>query len=1047
MQRFVLLAILIWFSTAICIDSKANAANLEIRSSQKSGYTRLVFDWGNKSDYTLKRPIKDQLDLRFQRKGSVSLSEIQATLPANLIGIALNSSPNKNVVLQLNIPKQSRVRDFSIGTRIILDIYDPPGGPVIQALPPEKNIRESDQKNITTAQTKPVTPIENTSKNVTGNITENDQYRVEDGKQAKPVQVEEKNLTQNNTPTKGTLKDSMPMPPGAYSITGNNTITLTSTEALYLSAFTRAGTLWIIHNQPNSTVPPKISGPDSTKFPDIEALALDDQYGAYRMRLPLNGQAYTEGGGLLWRINITQNAPEKPYSKPDIIYKGEHKNIASLVWDMPSAHFLMEFTDPEIGDRLNVVGVGRASELSGKPRTFVDLMTLNSLAGLVFAPKVDDLRVSLQNRGVSVARNGGLKIAKGRGVQNVFSKKKSQAPLRTISDKPGKQNQEQNPGQPENTEEEDPRLRRIYDFERWILGGPLKIRDNENLLVATAASSDKVGRAEALLSLGKLYIANNRGPEALGYLNYAVSVSSDLKQSPEFLALKGAAEILTGQFQDAYQSYLSADLDKYEEMDMWRALVLAGLGDWGQAGEVLPKDISIVHSYPEPLRQEVALTLAEVALRDGRQDQADKLLKIAKNIDGKLTRFQKAALDYLGGEANRQRGEYEAAITLWTPLAEWKPPARSLDDLHRVKAGVALAKLLYQEKRINAEEAIDRLEQLRYGWRGDTLETSIYQSLGNFYLENNNYLKGLAVLRKGTELSTTPTLSKEIATNMSQAFENLFLTDEIEKLSPLEAVSVYEKFQELTPAGERGDNVIRSLAERLVEVGLLSRASGLMAYLVDKRMDGLDAIKISLRLAAIEILDDKPENALQTLQNTQNRLSDLALTNIASTQGTIEIKEFERDIALLKARAYSDKGSASRAIATLSQIPNQDKDVLRLRADIAWQNGDWNEASRSLERLIGREGLGPQQPLSEDQAGLILNWAVALNLVNDRQALASLRLRFGQSMGRTTRARLFDVVTRERQNVGLADRETIQAIVNEIDLFSDFLSSYRNRNS
>lgn len=75
---------------------------------------------------------------------------------------------------------------------------------------------------------------------------------------------------------------------------------------------------------------------------------------------------------------------------------------------------------------------------------------------------------------------------------------------------------------------------------------------------------------------------------------------------------------------------------------------------------------------------------------------------------------------------------------------------------------------------------------------------------------------------------------------------------------------------------------------------------------------------------------------------------------------------------------------------------------------------------------------------------LILQRAVALNLSGDRIGLANLREKFAEAMSQTNKARLFDVVTRPRKNAGLADRETLLSTVSEVDLFADFLNSYRD---
>ena len=977
---------------------------VDLRSARHDAYTRIVFDWPSAAGYSVSRPRDNQLKITFQKQGDYefsSLSEIFSSGQSilNILDFKQDDDKAGRPSFLIKIPGEARIRDFSIGSRVILDIFDPPQGAVKSDLKAKEGPAKQpsqDRQNITAKEedrksqsSKIKPPVEKTVK-------------------AEPVVVEaldEEVFEELEQQVKG-----FPEPPEDYVIQGNHTYSITSTRAIYLAAFKRAGDLWIVHNQPDNNVPPKLTGPQKDIFPKLKGLDIHNDYKVYKVRLPSNAEVYSEGGGLLWRINIVPDKPEKSPDTPQSVFSGPNNKIGSLLWNMPSADFYMTLKDPDVGDEINVVGVGKANDFSGPERFFIDIKTLPSFTGLAFLPKSDGVTVNIRDSKVFVSKKQGLAISRNQNLKKAFATQDQPSLNLKAEEGTGKVN----------------RLRSIYEFNRWIMGGPLNLRENENLLLEEINQKDAVGKTETLLSLAKLYLANNRGPEALGYLQYAGDVLPDLKESPEFLALMGSAEALAGRFQDAFEDYAAADLDKYHEIDLWRAMVLSGLGDWGQAGEILPEDTSIVNSYPSPLRQSVALSLAEVALRDGRQDQADDLLAIPKATSGQLDRFQKAALDYLSGEAHRQRGENERAVDLWEPLAN------SLDDLHRVKAGLALTKLMYKMEKIDEAEAIDRLEQLRYSWRGDALEARVYKALGSFYLKNNNFLKGLGILRRGMELKTTPTLSSEMSKMMTEAFETLFLSNKINELSPLEAVSVYEQFQELTPAGKKGDRIVRKLAERLVDVGLLGRASELMNYLIETRLTGINASKAALRLATIQLMDDRPDAALNSLKKAQ----EFFVTSMRSDL------DFSRDIALLKARALSEKGQIQKALETLSEMREQDKDVLRLKADIAWQNGRWTQAAQALERLVARQRISIQQGLTEKQASLILNWAVALNLAGDRRALANVKNRFTSAMAETTRARLFNVVTRARQNVRLTDRETIQAIVSEVDMFSDFLSTY-----
>ncbi len=49
-----------------------------------------------------------------------------------------------------------------------------------------------------------------------------------------------------------------------------------------------------------------------------------------------------------------------------------------------------------------------------------------------------------------------------------------------------------------------------------------------------------------------------------------------------------------------------------------------------------------------------------------------------------------------------------------------------------------------------------------------------------------------------------------------------------------------------------------------------------------------------------------------------------------------------------------------------------------------------------------------------------------------------MREKYTDSMAQTDKARIFEVITRERQSGALADRETLMGLVSEVDMFGEF---------
>ena len=93
------------------------------------------------------------------------------------------------------------------------------------------------------------------------------------------------------------------------------------------------------------------------------------------------------------------------------------------------------------------------------------------------------------------------------------------------------------------------------------------------------------------------------------------------------------------------------------------------------------------------------------------------------------------------GEAYRQDNKKEKTEEIWKKLTQDK------DDLFRTKAGLALTILLVNDNKIDNKQAIDRLERLRYAWRGDALEANVNYWLGISYFKEKKFIKGLSIMR------------------------------------------------------------------------------------------------------------------------------------------------------------------------------------------------------------------------------------------------------------------------------------------------------------
>ena len=127
---------------------------------------------------------------------------------------------------------------------------------------------------------------------------------------------------------------------------------------------------------------------------------------------------------------------------------------------------------------------------------------------------------------------------------------------------------------------------------------------------------------------------------------------------------------------------------------------------------------------------------------------------------------------------------------------------------------IALRQSIGEMKRDDATAALETLTTV---WRGDETEAEALQLLG-------------APLCRGTAAIATRSrscaprssayphseMTRRIQDEAAVAFELLFLGGKGDAMPPIDALSLFYDFRDLTPVGRRGDEMIRKLADRLV---------------------------------------------------------------------------------------------------------------------------------------------------------------------------------------------------------------------------------------
>ncbi|PCI56065.1 MAG: hypothetical protein COB36_04535 [Alphaproteobacteria bacterium] len=999
--------------------------NVPLRTGARDGYSRVTLGWTEKVTYSLDETGDGVLIIKFDRPAKIDTTQIDFSVLDNVSAIKVIST--NPLTVSLSVPESSKVRGFKIGKRIILDIYDPSDPKDAESFKKASSL-EQKKKIETTAkvviETKPspeklppAKVVEKREKTppafvlVPENLPEiaapKEKHKKVDkksdgmqaiiarGKQPSPVQKKLSNAVKEE----------------------HHVISLRATQSIDLAVFENHGALWLVMEGLSSDVIPGISSPTPEMFSPFQPMLMEDGM-SYHMTMPKTPlRIKAKGGGLIWDIIMGPKVKEaKPIKPVRRIENSPDFHGDKIFWPLDSVRNIVDLADPITGKTLKVVLVEDSTQFTGAPLSYIDFDVLRSPVGMVIRPKVDDLHVEMTGDGIEIYRSSGLTLSSSKDMDEarMFTERNKAKAAAAASQEGGHADQQHK--------------NNFFRFDEWQLGAARDLGRNENILLAGMKAKSETRRIEDLLALGKMYLSHGLGAEALGYLNYAGGELPGLHESPEFIALRGVAKALDWKSDAALEDFLFKKLDNESEVKYWKSFVLADLGDWQQAAKTLPGHYKPLHDYPHKIGHRLALVLAEVNLRAGNVYAAEELMALVEQHKAELLDPMKASLKYLRGEAYRQKNQKDKTMAMWEELTHDK------DDLYRTKSGLALTILLESDGKITNDETIDRLERLRYAWRGDELEAQVNYWLGNAYFKDKKFIKGLSIMRDAADIAGDTALGQRIAGHMGETFTNLFLGEDLDTISAVDAVSLYDTFSELTPVGAQGDMLVQNLAERLVKADLLGHATKLLGHQVNHRLEGKEKLRVAIRLAAIELINKDPQKAMNALGKATDTLPFLS--------DTPEKEGRKGEIALLKIRAYSQNKQFDKALSLLKKMESSEQGS-RLKADVAWQAGYWDEAAEFLNDVLLNENISMTRPLSQEQSDLILNRSIALSLSNDRIALGNMRAKYSDLMLQTHKARQFEVITRPRHSSALADRETLLSVVSEVDLFKDFLDSYR----
>ena len=649
--------------------------------------------------------------------------------------------------------------------------------------------------------------------------------------------------------------------------------------------------------------------------------------------------------------------------------------------------------DPEIGDRIAVAMLGGPARGVDTRRATLEAAILPAAHGAVVEPRADDVSATYTDGVLTVSRGEGL-IAAAAPDQSQLAADVSAA---MMADELG--------GAPMHAEG---------------ANNLVQVRQRIDELTRRAAEEgvQEGAPVEARMALARYLLENEFAAEALGALRIVAINQGELVEiDPEYRLLRGAANVMMGRVHAAQADLTASALINNPSAALWRGYAAAQQQDWADARRELERGAGGLEEHPPAWRARFQVALAEASMQLNDYAAAEAVARAAGAIaPDQALRLQARLIEARIVDA---RGDPARALTMLDELS------RTNDEETAVRARVEAIRIRRATGAMRAIDAVEPLEALRFRWRGNSTELTIVGMLGETYSELGRWREALATMRIAAERFPTDPAARQLRADMSTLFERLFLDGEADQLEPIQALGLFYEFSDLTPVGPNGDRIVRLLAGRLVHVDLLEQAAQLLQHQVDERLQGVGKAQVAADLAAIYLMDHKPDRALVAIAGSRQPNMPQAL---------------QADRRIIEARALLDLGRLDAAAELVER--DRGEDAQRVRAEAAWRARDWQRAAAELRTLLANRNRA--QPLDEHGRQVVLRAGVALTLAGDEPGVQALYREYAGDMANTPEADAFEIVAAGINADGAAIRDVARAVA-RTDLMGRFIERMRTR--
>lgn len=468
----------------------------------------------------------------------------------------------------------------------------------------------------------------------------------------------------------------------------------------------------------------------------------------------------------------------------------------------------------------------------------------------------------------------------------------------------------------------------------------LDFNQQKSRLISEASSySDNRDAFMKNFALAKFYFINRWYSESLDALLLAKQFSpNDYKLALQARFLTAVNYTMTRNYEAAQEVYdellLYPDLKRIAEINLWYSFNKYKLGaNNNSIGllNILSKTLSL---YSDDKYWPLVFAEMELALQN---NELKTLEKIFKEIRVPTEYNHINSLKYYKANYYRKKGQLNLAKQYYKELI-----TQDLDLENSIRAEFDLTKLQIADRDINSAEAIKILERLRFSWRGDRLEYDILIQTANLYREQNDILNALRIYQYAQQAFNDKVSNFYLTSEMAKIFNDVFLPGGSgENMDDFTLVALFYEFKELNPIGDQGDDVILSIAKRLVKLDLLDNAIDLLRHQVTYRLKNMKRVVNADNLAVILIINNKPREAILILEETDK-------DNFNFSEHQYRVR--------LKARALIALGKLDEAFDFLKDDDSPDAEIIK--REIIFQQKNWGKyidrVAPDFDNLINR---------------------------------------------------------------------------------------------